>query len=66
MHRSVLGQSRDDSQAVWHRLNAHTSGELQSLFSEHPCAIEACVGTEPFEQATTSRSPRKLRRTALT
>jgi hypothetical protein len=65
MHRSVLGQSRDDSHAVWHRLNAQTRGELQSLFSEHPSAIVACFGDEPFEQATTTRSPRTLRRNAL-
>jgi hypothetical protein len=36
MQRSFDGQSRDVSHAVWHRLNAHTSGELQSVLMAQP------------------------------
>jgi hypothetical protein len=36
MHRSLGGQSRDVSQAVWHRLNAHTSGASQSVLRAQP------------------------------
>jgi hypothetical protein len=33
-HRSPGEQSRDSLQAAWHLVNAHTSGELQSLLIE--------------------------------
>ena len=37
-HSCPAGQSRCCSHASWQRLKTQTSGELQSLFSEHPAA----------------------------
>jgi hypothetical protein len=52
MHCEPPGQSRDVEHWVWHRWNAHTSGESQSLLTRHPPAIAFWSTEELLEQAS--------------
>jgi hypothetical protein len=68
MHRCPVGQSRDFWHALWQRWNAHTSGELQSVFKVQPAAIaprvcgseHATAQLKPAAEATTNGRHGKL------
>jgi hypothetical protein len=49
--RSPVGQSDETTHAVWHLEKTQTSGELQSLLSEHPGAV--ATGDELLQPVTT-------------
>jgi len=43
----VAGQSLETLHAAWHRPNAQTSGDSQSLLMEQPAASDACDELHP-------------------
>jgi hypothetical protein len=63
-HRSPDWQSRDSAHSAWHRANAHTSGESQSLLIEQLPATLAPDDDLPqldTAPATDTASTKKMR-----
>src|SRR5450755_3615773 len=65
MQRWPGSQSREVTQAVWQRWNAHTSGESQSELIAQPEASAFVVGCVESEQAATTISATKTRHSTL-